>query len=113
MKLGTYTGMGTEFLTHDTAATEGEGLIQDRTQEHLGYTDRAIVAIRQMLLRAVRDIQEGHDPPHVVRDQAANHFADVEVTQGLVPRAENWRGFWKRDFASVGRAGTVAARPTT
>ncbi|MBM2811559.1 MAG: phthalate 4,5-dioxygenase [Chloroflexi bacterium] len=113
MKLGTYTGMGAEFLTHDTAATEGEGLIQDRTQEHLGYTDRAIVALRQMLLSAVRDVQEGRDPPHVVRDPAANHFADIEVTQGLVPSSDSWRGFWKRDFASVGRSGAVPTRSTS
>ena len=49
------------------ARTEGAGLIQDRTQEHLGYTDRGIVAMRKMILQAISDVQTGKDPPGVIR----------------------------------------------
>lgn len=35
---------------------------------------------------------------------------DIEVTQGLVPVSEGWRGFWKRDFAAVGREGAIPVR---
>ena len=110
MRTTTFTGMGLDFLPHDTAATEGEGPIQDRTAEHLGYTDRAIVAVRRILLGAIRDVQEGRDPPYVLRGSNAERVPDIEVTQGLVPSSETWRGFWKNDFAAVGTAAGVTAR---
>jgi phenylpropionate dioxygenase-like ring-hydroxylating dioxygenase large terminal subunit len=49
----TYTGMGHDINVHDQWAVESQGLIQDRTQEHLGTTDRAIIAYRKMLLAAI------------------------------------------------------------
>jgi hypothetical protein len=39
------------------------GAIQDRTREHLGYSDRIITAARRMILRAIDDVAEGRDPP--------------------------------------------------
>jgi hypothetical protein len=38
------------------------GPIYDRSQEHLGTSDVAIVACRQRLLKAVRDLQQGIEP---------------------------------------------------
>ncbi|MBO0685807.1 MAG: hypothetical protein J2P45_21895, partial [Candidatus Dormibacteraeota bacterium] len=35
----------------------------DRTREHLGTTDVAIIALRRRLLREVRQLQEGVEPP--------------------------------------------------
>src|SRR6266545_7898101 len=66
MRTEAYAGLGTNFLPHDTCATEGAGPIQDRTQEHLGSTDRGILAARLVLLRAVRDVQAGRPAPAVV-----------------------------------------------
>src|SRR5205085_12119733 len=51
MQTRTFSGMGAAFHVHDAFATEGQGPIQDRTQEHLGTTDRAIIQARQMLLQ--------------------------------------------------------------
>ena len=39
----TYTGMGLDINVHDQWAVEGMGRIQDRTQEHLGRSDVAII----------------------------------------------------------------------
>ena len=36
----TYTGMGMDINVHDQWAVESMGVIQDRTKEHLGYSDR-------------------------------------------------------------------------
>jgi hypothetical protein len=60
-----YTGMPA-IPTEDQAMNEGMGYIANRTREHLGSTDVAIVAMRQRLLRMVRDLQEGMEPtqPH-------------------------------------------------
>ncbi len=90
-----YTGMGRYFPAHDAYATETQGPIQDRTQEHLGYTDKAITRARLMLLRGIRDVQEGRDPPHVVRAPEANHFPDLVVLSQVVPDGVDWRTAWR------------------
>ena len=55
----TYTGMGMDINVHDQWAVEGMGAIQDRTQEHLGRSDVAIIHYRRMLRRAIADLSDG------------------------------------------------------
>jgi len=56
-----YTGIeGTN--TQDFAVQESMGPIYDRTQEHLGSADTAIIQMRRLLLEAVRDVAAGRDP---------------------------------------------------
>ena len=56
-----YTGIeGTN--TQDFAVQESMGPIYDRTQEHLGSADTAIIQMRRLLLDAVNDVAEGRDP---------------------------------------------------
>jgi hypothetical protein len=43
--------------------TEGMGPIVDRSREHLGSSDTAIIAMRRMLLGAARALQNGEAPP--------------------------------------------------
>ena len=54
----TYTGMGLDINVHDQWAVEGMGRIQDRTAEHLGRTDVAIVRYRRLLRNAIRSLEE-------------------------------------------------------
>ncbi|HUZ77171.1 MAG TPA: Rieske 2Fe-2S domain-containing protein [Chloroflexota bacterium] len=46
----------------DRAVTESMGGIVDRSQEHLGTSDTAIIAARRRLLKMVRDLQAGIEP---------------------------------------------------
>jgi phthalate 4,5-dioxygenase len=39
------------------------GPIADRTKEHLGTSDAGVIALRRRLLKAVRDLQAGREPP--------------------------------------------------
>ncbi len=55
----TYTGMGMDINVHDQWAVESMGRIQDRTQEHLGKTDVAIIRNRRRLRAAIKSIQDG------------------------------------------------------
>jgi hypothetical protein len=48
--------------TQDQAMTEGMGYICDRTQEHLGTTDFAIIHMRRLMTRLVSDLQNGIEP---------------------------------------------------
>jgi hypothetical protein len=109
-KLPTHTYSGIPgFAAQDTWATESMGPIVDRTQEHLGQSDRVIIAMRQMLLEAVRDVADGKDPPHVIRDPAHNHFPSLLVWVGTVPSGTDWQAIRRRAAA----AGEGALAPTT
>ncbi|MBV7407385.1 aromatic ring-hydroxylating dioxygenase subunit alpha [Maritimibacter sp. DP1N21-5] len=55
----TYTGMGLDINVHDQWAVEGMGAIQDRTQEHLGRSDVAIIRYRRLLRRAMDALETG------------------------------------------------------
>ncbi len=68
MKTKTFSGMGPVFPVHDAYATESQGPIQDRTEEHLVSSDQAIIASRKLLLKAAADLGEGREPEHVLRE---------------------------------------------
>jgi len=55
----TYTGMGLDINVHDQWAVESPGAIFDRTKEHLGKTDVAIIKYRRMLRAAIVSLKEG------------------------------------------------------
>jgi len=73
--------------TQDVALQEGMGAIVDRTREHLGTSDRAIVVMRRTLLEAMRAVESGKSPPGI----------DPQITRsvrphdGLVPAGVDWR----------------------
>ena len=48
--------------TQDRAVQESMGPILDRTQEHLGPSDRQIIVARQLMLEAVKAVQRGEQP---------------------------------------------------
>jgi phthalate 4,5-dioxygenase len=47
----------------DAAMTESQGRIVDRSLEHLGSSDTAIIAMRKLLLRSARELAGGKEPP--------------------------------------------------
>ncbi len=70
--------------TQDAAVQEGMGPIVDRSLEHLGSTDRAIIAMRRLLLEAIRTIEAGGNPravdPESYRHvRAVDHLAESEA----------------------------------
>jgi phthalate 4,5-dioxygenase len=96
-----FTGIGyNDFQAQDAFATETQGPVQDRTSEHLGTTDRAIILARQMLLRGVETVQEGRDPPHVCRDAAASALPHHVVKAEALPSSTDWRTYWQTPGAS-------------
>src|SRR5262249_42135410 len=48
--------------TQDMAMQEGMGPIVDRSKEHLGTSDKAVIAMRQLLLEAVDAVEAGGSP---------------------------------------------------
>jgi phthalate 4,5-dioxygenase oxygenase subunit len=64
------------------------GPIVDRTKEHLGASDRAVSAVRRLLLNAVRAFQEGQDPPGLDASVAIGTVIGDDVTS---PLSISWR----------------------
>ena len=100
MRNKSFIGMGPNFQVHDLWATNSEGPIQDRTKEQLGYTDKAIAAARRQLLAAIRDMQEGNEPPYILRNPDENHFQHLLAINEVVPSSVDWKNLWKERMTS-------------
>jgi phthalate 4,5-dioxygenase len=87
-----YTGIDAFIpAEQDACATESMGAVFDRSREHLGYSDMTIIALRKMLLRAVREVAEGKDPPHIVRNPQMSDFSKLRSIKGVLPAGADWR----------------------
>lgn len=86
-KTQTYTGMGFDINVHDQWAVESQGPIQDRTREHLGSTDKAIVNYRSMLMKAIDQVEQGGEKPLMVLDaETAKAIRGPITVDGVAPR---------------------------
>jgi phthalate 4,5-dioxygenase len=90
----TYTGMGDDINVHDQWAVESQGVIQDRTREHLGLTDKAIIAFRMLLLSAMKQVTAGEPVLMELDEQAAARVCGPATMDGIGPAAD-WQNFWR------------------
>jgi phthalate 4,5-dioxygenase len=96
MKTETFAGVGRNFYDQDLLAVEAQGRIMDRSNEHLGTTDRPIILMRKQLIQAVEDVRAGRTPLFVERDSNADALADMVVRSDLLPASTDVRGGWWR-----------------
>ena len=95
MKTKTYAGMGSGFQAHDAFATASQGAVQDRSEEHLVSSDKVIVAARKTMERAIKDVQAGKEPPHVMRNPADNRFPHFLVISDMIRSDDDWKKYAK------------------
>jgi phthalate 4,5-dioxygenase oxygenase subunit len=100
LRASTYVGMGHNFQAHDRFAVESQRPISDRTQEHLGLTDRAVIAMRKQLLAAVDDVQHEREPMFVNHDANQNPLAEMIVRAQQIPTELPVKDFWKVEARS-------------
>ena len=70
----------------DRAIQEGMGPIVDRSREHLGPADRAIIQARRLLLEAVSVVCEGGTPRGIEPT-----YATLAAAEAVLPRGADWR----------------------
>ncbi len=87
MKSGSWTGIK-GFSKQDIAAQESMGTIVDRSQEHLGQSDVAVIRMRRRMLEAVKAFQAG--APLVGQDPAIR-YERIGSEQRLVPIDAPWQ----------------------
>ncbi len=84
-RTSTFTGSGNVFVVQDALANETQRPIQDRMKELLGAVDMSIVAGRKLLLKAIRAVQRGEDPPGVIRDPRVNEIDPIYLKRNAPP----------------------------
>ena len=93
-KTQTYSGIE-GINTQDHAVQESMGPIIDRTRENLGTTDKAVIATRRILLRVLKGLDPGIDPPGL----AASYY-DLRAIERIVDGATTWRELLSEFVAS-------------
>jgi hypothetical protein len=79
-----------DFVTQDLMVTESMGGIYDRTQEHLGTTDRAVIRMRQILLKAAKGLADGAEPPALAGPEG-HDFRSIRSAEKILEAGEDWR----------------------
>jgi phthalate 4,5-dioxygenase oxygenase subunit len=88
-----FSGMVTNRV-QDAAVTESMGPIYDRSREHLGTSDMAIIFMRRYLLRLARQLQDGIEP-RVLSDPDLFLVRPVHI----YTQEPDLRPIWERDHA--------------
>jgi phthalate 4,5-dioxygenase oxygenase subunit len=81
----TFTGIE-GINAQDRAIQESMGPIVDRSREHLGPADKAIIQLRKKLREAVRAVETGGAP-----DGLGTTYYDLRAGEGVLPKAADWR----------------------
>ncbi len=69
-------------------------------KEHLVSSDKAIVAARKLLVQAIKEVQDGKDPLHVIRDPSKNRFDHLLAMTEVIPDSEDWKSHLRRKIDS-------------
>ncbi|RZO10675.1 aromatic ring-hydroxylating dioxygenase subunit alpha [Pseudomonas moorei] len=90
----TYTGMGFDINVHDQWAVESLGVIQDRTREHLGTTDKGIIAYRRLLVNAIETALTDEKPFMRIDEVQAAKMTGPASIDGIAPSG-SWNEYWR------------------
>jgi len=93
-KTENYTGID-GVNTQDRAVQESMGRIVDRSKEHLGPADKAIIQARRLLLEAVKTVQEGGTPRGV-----NTTYYTLRAAEGVLPREADWHELLMPEMAA-------------
>ena len=77
-----------DFRSQDAMATETAGPIYDRTKEHLGSTDVALIRMHRHLLRAAKGLANGEPPPAL---GGSGDFRSIRGAEKILAEGEDWR----------------------
>lgn len=66
-------------MNQDFVAWMGQGVVADRTKEHLGKSDRGVIMLRKRLLEDIRRVEAGDDPSGLVRDAERNRCIELPI----------------------------------
>jgi len=68
----------------DRVAQESQGIIADRTKEHLATSDQGILLLRKMIRDSIDAVRRGEDPIGVIRDAKENSLITFDSSRDAV-----------------------------
>jgi 5,5'-dehydrodivanillate O-demethylase len=71
--------ISTHVMNQDFIAWVGQGTVADRTQEHLGESDRGVIMMRRKLLEQAELVARGGEPKAVIRDAELNRCIGLPI----------------------------------
>ncbi len=81
----TFTGIA-GINAQDRAVQESMGTVVDRSREHLGPADKAIIAARRLLAEGVRAVREGEPP-----QGTGTSYYNIRAAELIFPRTTPWQ----------------------
>jgi 5,5'-dehydrodivanillate O-demethylase len=90
-------------MNQDFVAWMGQGVIADRTKEHLGKSDRGVIMLRKRLLDDIKRVEAGQDPSGLVRDPERNRCIELPIIGKNGFRDGQTRAELERHFTRIGR----------
>jgi phthalate 4,5-dioxygenase len=85
-KTVSFTGIP-DFRGHDRMATTSMGRLYDRTKEHWGTTDVALIRMHSLLLDAAETVAAGGQPPAV----GELDYRSIRGAEKMIEQGEDWR----------------------
>ncbi|TCK24339.1 Rieske 2Fe-2S domain-containing protein [Pseudonocardia endophytica] len=102
----TFSGVA-DFVSQDLMVTESMGPIYDRSQERLGTIDKAIIRMRQGLLRAAKALADDPSAPLPALPGPGHDFRSLRGTDKILEDGEDWRLLGTDDDPAIREAGAV------
>lgn len=93
MKAGDFTGIE-GIPAQDMAMWESMGPIADRSEDHLGSSDVAIIQFRRQMVAAAKAVEKGEP---AIGTTSATRQVDLASFEGVVPKTADWRTFTTRN----------------
>ncbi|MET0271446.1 MAG: Rieske 2Fe-2S domain-containing protein [Phenylobacterium sp.] len=93
MKAGDFTGIE-GIPAQDMAMWESMGPIADRSYDHLGSSDLAIIQFRRQMVAAAKAVQQGGP---AIGTTGQTRPVDLASFEGIVPKGADWRTFSTRN----------------
>jgi phenylpropionate dioxygenase-like ring-hydroxylating dioxygenase large terminal subunit len=97
-----FSGMENVTPIQDGAMQESMGPICDRTREHLGASDAAIVHMRRRLLNAAKALAKKTVPPGVKSPALYHKHGDQMLLAAADSWVENYEAKMRTDYAALG-----------
>jgi 5,5'-dehydrodivanillate O-demethylase len=93
-----------EFITdnidgQDMMAWVTQGTIADRSEEHLGASDKGVAMYRRVLKREMQKVQDGVDPMGVLRDPERNRCIELPTEKKKHHNSDGFAAFMLRTHA--------------
>jgi 5,5'-dehydrodivanillate O-demethylase oxygenase subunit len=101
--------ISSHIMNQDFIGWVGQGTVADRTQEHLGMSDRGIVMLRKRFTDDLKAIAAGGDPKGLVRDPKLNECIQIPLVgrerlrNGITREQLNKRHFLKAYIFQAGQ----------